>query len=428
MSLQDFVNDIKVVDSHAHPGMWDVERGYFLKHKDLKNLFPEAMLLSVLSNSQQTELIMNSQKVLNDFNPEIEKWANMRSCCHYEIIQENSYKHLYGSANAQVVDAERNKHFSKVYDNVIKNSKIEFVMANLPAFPNEYENNPVFKWVPYLDQFIFAKSSPIERLQDALHHGTIGMYEKALFDSLKKEAVALETLTLDAYCEFVHSTILNWKKSGYPACKINSAYVRSLDFVDVDKNSAQKIWDSDFSKLDKNELKLIQDYLACFAIRSCAKIGLPIQIHAAFGDAPGLLWKNATPVNLEKFFADPSFFHPTIILLHGGMPEYFLAGWYASTYANVYLDFSWLSMFSDNVLIKCLNEWLDFVPYNKLLFGTDAWSPELFWAATNEGRRIVTKVLSYKLQEKKYTLKQCEDVATALLRDNAMSVYNLNKV
>ena len=395
MSLQDFVNDIKVVDSHAHPGMWDVERGYFLKHKDLKNLFPEAMLLSVLSNSQQNELIANSQKVLNDFNPEIEKWANMRSCCHYEIIQENSYKHLYGTNDAQTVDAERNKHFSKVYENVIKNSKIEFVMANLPAFPQEYENNPVFKWVPYLDQFIFAKSSPIERLQDALHHGTIGMYEKALFNSLKKEAVALETLTLDAY---------------------------------VDKNSAQKIWDSDFSKLDKNELKLIQDYLACFAIRSCAKIGLPIQIHAAFGDAPGLLWKNATPVNLEKFFADPSFFHPTIILLHGGMPEYFLAGWYASTYANVYLDFSWLSMFSDNVLIKCLNEWLDFVPYNKLLFGTDAWSPELFWAATNEGRRIVTKVLSYKLQEKKYTLKQCEDVATALLRDNAMSVYNLNKV
>ena len=88
MSFQDFVNEIKVVDSHAHPGMWDIERGYFLKHKDLKNLFPEAMLLSVLSNSQQTELIANSQKVLNDFHPEIEKWANMRSCCHYEIIQE----------------------------------------------------------------------------------------------------------------------------------------------------------------------------------------------------------------------------------------------------------------------------------------------------------------------------------------------------
>lgn len=400
MSFQDFVNNISVVDSHAHPGLWDVERGYFLKHKDLKNLFPEAMLLSVLSNAQQKELIVDAQKVMNDFDPYIEKWANMRSCCHYEIIQENSYKDLYGNTSPNVVDSKRTQHFSKVYENVIQNSKIEFVMANLPIFPEEYKNNSIFKWVPYLDQFIFAKSSTFERQQGALHHGTIGMYEKALSHTLITESISLKSLTLESYCEFIHNSILKWKNAGHPACKINSAYVRSLDFEDVDKDIAQKIWNSDFSKLQKSDLKLIQDYLACFAVRSCAKIGLPIQIHAAFGDAPGLLWKNATPVNLEKFFADPSFFHPTIILLHGGMPEYFLAGWYASTYANVYLDFSWLSMFSDNILIKCLNEWLDFVPYNKLLFGTDAWSPELFWAATNEGRRVVTKVLSYKLQEK----------------------------
>lgn len=425
MSLNKFINDIHVVDSHAHPGMWDMERGHFLKHKDLVNLFPEAMLLSVLSSEQQNELISDSQKLMSEFSPLIEKWAKKRTCCHYEIIQEKAYEELYGGHEADLVDRVRTEHFTGVYENIVKNSKIEFVMANLPIFPDEYEKSKIFKWVPYLDQFIFAKSSKIEKMQDALHDGTIGMYERALSETLRKESADLADFSLKDFCDLIQKTIFDWKQAGVPACKINSAYVRSLNFEDVDKEIATRIWDSDFEKLDKGGLTAIQDYLACFAIRCCAKIGLPIQIHAAFGDAPGLLWKNAMPVNLEKIFADPSFFRPIIILLHGGMPDYFLAGWYASTYANVYLDFSWLSMYSDNVLIRCLNEWLDYVPINKLLFGTDAWSPELFWAATNEGRKILSKVLSVKMKEKRYSAMQCEEIAIALLRENSLSVYNL---
>ena len=402
-----------------------MERGHFLKHKDLINLFPEAMLLSVLSHEQQNELIADSQKVMSEFSPLIEKWAKKRTCCHYELIQERSYDELYGGHDASLVDRVRANHFTGVYENIVKNSKIEFVMANLPVFPEEYEKSTIFKWVPYLDQFIFAKSSTIARKEDALHDGTIGMYERALSETLRKKSIDLEDFSLEDFCDLVHKTIFEWKKSGVPACKINSAYVRSLDFEDVGKEVALRIWNSDFAKLDRNDLTAIQDYIACFAIRCCAKIGLPIQIHAAFGDAPGLLWKNAMPVNLEKIFADPSFFRPIVILLHGGMPDYFLAGWYASTYANVYLDFSWLSMFSDNVLVKCLNEWLDFVPINKLLFGTDAWSPELFWAATNEGRNILLKVLTGKMKEKRYSEKQCQEIAVALLRENSLSVYNL---
>jgi predicted TIM-barrel fold metal-dependent hydrolase len=137
------------------------------------------------------------------------------------------------------------------------------------------------------------------------------------------------------------------------------------------------------------------------------------------------LWENARPSNVEQIFADPAFGRPTVVLLHGGVPDSWLAGWYASAYANVYVDFSWLGFLSGVTLERCLDEWLDYVPSNKLVFGTDSWSPELFVAGSREARAALARVLERRVATRRYTASVAEQVAVRLMRTNAQGVYGL---
>jgi predicted TIM-barrel fold metal-dependent hydrolase len=207
--------------------------------------------------------------------------------------------------------------------------------------------------------------------------------------------------------------------------KLNCGYVRSLRFDDVSEEEAQRIWDLAPQKRSVAQQRALQDHLARFVIARSAHHGLPIQIHAAVGDTPGLLWANASPANLEPVFADPSFGGPTVVLLHGGLPASQLAGWYAATYANVFLDYSWLPILSDVILSRCLEEWLDYVPYTKLLFGTDAWSPELFYGGTVAARQILAGVLEDRVGDGRWSAGLAELVARRILAENARSLYDL---
>lgn len=174
------------------------------------------------------------------------------------------------------------------------------------------------------------------------------------------------------------------------------------------------------------ECKDLQDHIARFVVKACATRGLPIQIHAAVGDAPGLPWTDTSPVNLEPLFADPALGRPKVIVLQCGFPANTLVGWYASTYANVYVDYSWLPMLSDVILDRCLDEWLDYLPHNKILFGTDAWSLELFYAGTCAARDILSRVLERRVSDRRYAPSLAEKVADAILATNSRSLYRVD--
>jgi uncharacterized protein len=77
------------------------------------------------------------------------------------------------------------------------------------------------------------------------------------------------------------------------------------------------------------------------------------------------------------------------------------------------------------ILSRCLEEWLDYVPYTKLLFGTDAWSPELFYGGTVAARKILADVLARRVEDGRYPAGLAESVAERILAGNARTLYAL---
>lgn len=425
--IADFINSVEAIDSHAHVGLWDDRRAdVALGHEDLRLLFPRGMLLSVTSPEEQ--IAMGDDPGLEArHQPELERWAHARGSCYYELLQDRAYETLYGSGDlASLVDSQRTRSMVELYDDCIGRAGLAAVMVNVPEWPAAYSNYPRLRWVPYLDQFIYAGHNEREKSQGGLHTGTIGLYEGALQETLRGADRSLDDMTLADVLELADATISQWHAAGIGAGKINCAYVRSLTFDDVPSAQAQRVWDTPAHLRTGAECKALQDHIARFVVKTCATRGLPIQIHAAVGDAPGLLWTNASPVNLEPLFADPTLGRPKIIVLHGGFPANTLVGWYAATYANVYVDYSWLPMLSDVILDRCLDEWLDYVPHNKILFGTDAWSPELFYAGTRAARDILARVLERRVSDRRYTPGLAEKVADAILAANSRSLYRVD--
>ena len=74
-----------------------------------------------------------------------------------------------------------------------------------------------------------------------------------------------------------------------------------------------------------------------------------------------------------------------VVLLHGGYPFISQAGALAWHYPRVYLDFSVLPTLFTLPLARWLEEWIELLPRNKILFGTDASSPEEYYTASVNG-------------------------------------------
>jgi hypothetical protein len=88
-----------------------------------------------------------------------------------------------------------------------------------------------------------------------------------------------------------------------------------------------------------------------------------------------------------------------VVLLHGGYPFVSHAAALAWMYPRVYLDFSVLpSLFAES-LARWLEEWLELLPHDKLLFGSHASSPELSWTAAVTGRRQLRHLESWRLSD-----------------------------
>jgi predicted TIM-barrel fold metal-dependent hydrolase len=429
--MKEVVGGIRAIDGHAHIGLWDRIAGHLLTYEELRLLFPHAMLSSLLSHEEQLAL-RREPRLADRYAQELEGWAQARNSCHYEVVQEATYRQLYGGLGdgrdlALAVDAQRERPMLEVYTDCVERAGLDTVLVNIPRWPPEFESYPALRWIPYLDQFVFAGDNTRAKSQGSPFDVTIGLYEEALADTLRRAGQSLDEMDLDAFRDLADSVIAAWARDRIPAVKVNCAYVRSLEFEEVGREEATELWRRERvgQELSVSERKRLQDHLARFLITRAAKHELPIQIHAAVGDAPGLLWRNAHPTNLEPLFADPSLGRPVVVLLHGALPAFWLAGWYASVYARVYLDYSWLPFLSEIVLERCLEEWLDYVPNTKLLFGTDAWSPELFVAGTQVAREVLARVLERRVVAHSLTPRLAETVAERLMRQNAIELYRL---
>ncbi len=113
-------------------------------------------------------------------------------------------------------------------------------------------------------------------------------------------------------------------------------------------------------------------YLVCFGVSL---------LHHVFAST---LW-----ICEEKFKDVP------IVLLHASYPYSREAGYLASVYPHVYVDFGLaVPLLSVDGMLDAVKMLFEYAPTSKILYSTDAHSiPELYYLAAKWGRTILAKVL-----------------------------------
>ncbi len=177
-----------------------------------------------------------------------------------------------------------------------------------------------------------------------------------------------------------------------------------------------------------NDKPLI-DFLITQALEIAAKHRLPVQFHTGFGD-PDLDLRLANPLYLRQLLEDRRWRDAPIVLLHASYPYAREAGYLASVYPQVYLDFGLAVPFlSVAGMRSSLRQLLELAPTTKLMYSSDAHNiPELYYLGAKWGREVLGEMLEMAVRDSDLTAVEAESVGRAILAENARLLYQRSEL
>ena len=213
------------------------------------------------------------------------------------------------------------------------------------------------------------------------------------------------------------------------AFKSIAAYRSGLNIQITPFSAAQASFDNIKSQPVRGSFRLsdkpLIDFLFWEALKIAAQQTIPIQLHTGFGD-PDLDLQLANPLLLRPLLENSQVKNAPIVLLHGSYPYMREAGYLASVYPQVFLDFGLAIPFlSQQGMRSTLQQLLELAPTSKIMYSSDAHLiPELYYLGAKWGREILGQILDDSVNHSELTAKEADDIALAILKDNARFLYD----
>ncbi len=288
-----------------------------------------------------------------------------------------------------------------------------------------------FKWVPFVDMFLFPLNNSAIKAKDPEHKAF--MENEELLLRRYMQAAQLQHLppTIDDYLTFVSHTVESWKAQGAVALKFELAYLRDLQISNPQRESADRVYSiyAQSSEPTPEEYKILQDYTFRYIAHEAGRLGIPVHIHSSIGVGSYFRDENAEPFQMESLFNDPALRHTKFVMLHGAWPF----AWEAAALIlkpNVYLDFSGFSYLTYPAeAARAIRLYLEAAP-QKVLYGSDAspfsntigWE-ETAWIGSKIGRQALGLALTGMLQDDEITHDRAIQLAHMVMRENARALY-----
>jgi uncharacterized protein len=333
------------------------------------------------------------------------------------------------SARQRVMDQKRADYPAWVLDQM----GVEVMLANRVTMGPGIEP-PRFRWVPYADALIFPLDNSHLAAQNPDRKAFFALEDKLRSRYLHDAGLDKPPATLADYlARVVTPTLERQRQGGAVAEKFEAAYLRSLAFDKVDRDTADRIYRQYAGKSAPAaaDYKPLEDFLFRCVAAECGRLGMAVHVHAMAGDGSYFDMAGVNPLLFEPVLDDPELRKTKFVLLHGGWPY---IGEIASllTKPNTYLDFSQQDLdFPPAALAGTLRQWLEYVP-EKVLFGTDAYPylPEMGWEesgwiAARTARQALGMALTGMLRDGEITRARASELARMVLRDNARALYGL---
>jgi predicted TIM-barrel fold metal-dependent hydrolase len=111
-------------------------------------------------------------------------------------------------------------------------------------------------------------------------------------------------------------------------------------------------------------------------------------------------------------------------IFHTGYPYQNITAALAKMYPNVFIDMCWSHIISPFAARKALSDFLDAVPYNKIMgFGGDYAIVDAIYGHLKIARENIARVLSQKVEEDGgMSIDRAAEIAHRLLYDNPKEV------
>jgi hypothetical protein len=315
---------------------------------------------------------------------------------------------------------------------VLDNTKTDIMLANRTSMGRGLPGDR-FKWVPYVDMFLFPLNNTTAKRKDPDHRAFIANEEKLLNGYLASAQLKQPPPAFDDYLTFITHALERFKAGGAVALKFEFAYLRDLDISNPQKENAERVYAIYAHSFEPSpeEYKMIQDFLFRYIALEAGRLGLAIHIHSSIGVGSYFRDANANPLALEPLFNDPTLRKTRFVLLHGAWPFTREAAALILK-PNVYLDFSGFSyMTYPNQAAKDLRLYLEAAP-ERVLYGSDAspmsanigWE-ETAWVGAHFGRQALGIAITNMLDDGEITPERAKQLVHIVLRENARRLYGL---
>ncbi|HZJ83710.1 MAG TPA: amidohydrolase family protein [Clostridia bacterium] len=413
----DHVKGLEIIDSHEH-----------LPHREDAREKDTDILREYLGHYFNSDLISAGLKrkdfdrVMEHEIPIMERWDIVEpywnSCRYtgYGRALDISVKALYNihSISRDTIEeldgafqkTLRPGHFKRVLKDMSK-IEVSLLDANLDCDPY------FFKSVYRLDNFIYPQS-------------------RRDIEQVERDS-GVKISSIDDWLEACETMLDNAFKAGAVALKSGLAYNRTLKYERFTKGEAEAYFNQifktfNFPDWDDSPItigKPFQDYMMHFILRLANERGLTFQFHTGLQEGNGNIIYNSDPSLLSNLFLE----YPDVDfdIFHIGYPYQHVLSALAKNFPNVYIDMCWAHIISPAACVNALYEWIDSVPYNKIIaFGGDYMVIDAVYGHQYLARINVSKSLAYKVEEGVFDVDEAKHIAKMLFYDNPKRIFKLS--
>jgi predicted TIM-barrel fold metal-dependent hydrolase len=267
---------------------------------------------------------------------------------------------------------------------------------------------------------------------DVAHLGGCRTYPLLRLEVLMQRLL-VEHATLDAVIDALRTELADLRGRGYVGLKSIAAYRTGLAIDRWEDDAVQASFaEARREVAEKGAIRLahkpLLDTLLHVAFAEAARQELPVQFHVGYGDTDADL-RLANPLHLRAVLEEPAYRGMPVVLLHECYPYTREGGYLAAVYGNVYLDLSYgIPFLSLGEMLAFTRAALGVAPLSKLLYSSDGVGvPELHWLSARDGRRVLGEALGELVVSGELTLAEGEQAGEAILRDNAVRLYGLQR-
>ena len=414
--INDFINNMKVVDTHEH--LLSLSRLKQRTTLDFMLLLHHYSADDIISAGLPSKLFAKLRK---DSLTVKQKWDILKP--YWERSQNTAYNRaallaadklfFISDINGSTVELLSEK-IKKAYETdwisyvVNDKCKIEYLIQDSD---DRSFGTKGFRYVVRFDNFIFLNS------------------KQQITSIAKRQNITIATL--DDLIKALGKAFDDARQKGLVAIKSGLAYSRILNYENTGRGSAAKVFEDLMSSPDGTsftfaDVKPLQDFMMHRVMDLARDNKLPVMIHTGLHTGNGNIIENSKPTHLVNLIKE----YPTVkfVLMHGSYPYGAELTTIAKYFPNAYIDMCWLYVISPSYSERFLHEWIETVPASKIMgFGGDYLNIENAYSHLLMGKQVVARVLIDKVKDGYLSESEAKNIASMILHDNAVELFNLSQ-